>query len=57
MATLFGTDPKHEMDDDLARMKLLIQQDAGRLREAGRPVEGLSPQEEHRQRGGWLPRS
>ncbi|MNK82881.1 Polyketide cyclase / dehydrase and lipid transport [compost metagenome] len=57
LATLFGTDPKHEMDDDLARMKLLIQQDAGRLREAGRPVEGLSPQEEHRQRGVWLPRS
>ena len=28
VATLFGADPKHEMDDDLARMTLLIQREA-----------------------------
>ncbi|MNT58109.1 hypothetical protein D3C72_1955250 [compost metagenome] len=31
VATLFGADPKHEMDDDLARMKLLIEAQGGRL--------------------------
>jgi uncharacterized membrane protein len=30
VATAFGADPKHEMDDDLARMKLLIESEAGR---------------------------
>ncbi len=30
VATAFGADPKHEMDDDLARMKLLIESVAGR---------------------------
>ncbi len=28
VATLFGADPKHAMDDDLARMKLLIESEA-----------------------------
>lgn len=52
VATLFGADPKHEMDDDLARMKLLIQREAlvspkGR---AQAPEKGLSGSQ-----GGRLP--
>ncbi|HEY9854154.1 MAG TPA: SRPBCC family protein [Stenomitos sp.] len=37
VATLFGADPKHEMDEDLARMKRLIEAQ-------GRPLSGERPQ-------------
>lgn len=35
VASMFGADPKHEMDDDLARMKLLIQREAQVKRGSG----------------------
>lgn len=41
VATLFGADPKHEMDDDLARMKLLIESAAGRTPVQVNPETGV----------------
>ena len=55
VATLFGADPKHEMDEDLARMTLLIRRDAALASEAKAHEAATAP--EGRPKGVWLPRT
>lgn len=66
VATLFGADPKHEMDEDLARMTLLIQRDAARPMEGtpkGESAHGASspelkgPEAAPSPRAVWMPRT
>ncbi|MOA67225.1 hypothetical protein D3C78_1943050 [compost metagenome] len=56
VATLFGADPKHEMDEDLARMTLLIQRDAAGPQGASAPgVKGTEAAPSPR--AVWMPRT
>jgi len=57
VATLFGADPKHEMDEDLARMTLLIQRDAT-AGPKGTEAAGLKgPEAAPSPRAVWMPRT